>query len=209
MTVINAATTHHACAHHARAHHSHARANSRCENSTVHAVKVVRGMTLIEVLVSLLVISVGVLGMIALQANSMRFLQSSHSQGTAAMLANDVADRMRANGLETNNNNGYNHAFNGVHESTTVADCTAQPCTSAQLANYDLDQWQHLLTASLPSASSAIARTTTAGTGGATTHNFLVTIRWDDDRSGSTGTECDPAQKTSADLDCWQITVSL
>ena len=170
------------------------------------------GMSLIEVLVSMLIISIGVLGMIATQANAMRFLQSSHSQGAAAMLADDLANRIRANATEAIDKNAYVHRFNSSGESTqetdTIMNCAFVACGSGELASWDLSQWQQTMMASLPSASSAVTRSATAGTGSATTHDFLITLRWDDDRSGSTGTECDAGKKTSADLDCWQMTVS-
>lgn len=170
------------------------------------------GMSLIEVLVSMLIISIGVLGMIATQANAMRFLQSSHSQGAAAMLADDLANRIRANTVEAINNDAYVHRFSSSGESSretdTIKNCAFVACSTAELASWDLEQWQQTMMASLPSSSSVVTRSATAGTGGATTHDFLITLRWDDDRDGSTGTECDADKKTSADLDCWQMTVS-
>jgi type IV pilus assembly protein PilV len=167
-----------------------------------------RGVSLIEVLTSMLVLAVGMLGMIAVQTNATRFLQTSHSQGTAAMLAYDIGDRMRANTPEVTSNT-YNHTYNSASTSeSSVTDCTSNACSSAELAAFDVDEWQTLLSDNLPASRASIARTATAGTGGATTDDFLISVHWDDDRSGSTGTECDPADKTSDDLDCWQITVS-
>ena len=58
------------------------------------AIKRQRGFTLIEVLIAGLVLSVGVLGVAGLQITALKNLQSSQSYGVAAMLANDIADRM-------------------------------------------------------------------------------------------------------------------
>jgi type IV pilus assembly protein PilV len=55
------------------------------------------GMTLVEVLVSLIVISVGLLGVAALQITSLRSSQASFLRTQATALADDIIDRMRAN----------------------------------------------------------------------------------------------------------------
>ncbi|MES2091439.1 MAG: type IV pilus modification protein PilV, partial [Pseudomonadota bacterium] len=56
-----------------------------------------RGATLIEVMVSALIVAFGVLAMIALQANSIKFSKTSEYRSVATLLANDLADRMRLN----------------------------------------------------------------------------------------------------------------
>ncbi len=190
---------------------------NRCAHQTTRRQG---GMTLIEVLTSMLILSVGVLGMISVQSSAMRFLQSSHSQGDAAMLVNDLADRMRANQAIATSDNAYVHQFGSsivddeqeagqdTGNDTNAKDCASDTCNSAEMAAFDLEQWQEQLARSLPDATAVIARTATAGTDGAKTDDFLITVRWDDDRSGSNGTECDPTKKTAADLDCWQLTVS-
>lgn len=57
------------------------------------------GFSLIEVMVSLLVIGVGVLGLSGLQVASMKGANNAHSRTVATMLAADLGDRMRANQL--------------------------------------------------------------------------------------------------------------
>jgi type IV pilus assembly protein PilV len=56
-----------------------------------------RGTTLIEVLVTLVLISVGLLGVAALQLTSLRANQEAYSNSQASALAADILDRMRAN----------------------------------------------------------------------------------------------------------------
>lgn len=55
-----------------------------------------RGMTLIEILVAIVVLSVGLLGMAGLQLKGMQVNQGSAYRWQAAMLAEDIADQMRA-----------------------------------------------------------------------------------------------------------------
>ena len=54
------------------------------------------GMTLIEILVAIVVLSVGLLGLAGLQLKGMQVNQGSSYRWQAAMLAEDIADRMRA-----------------------------------------------------------------------------------------------------------------
>src|SRR6185295_1538044 len=56
-----------------------------------------RGFTMIEVLVSLVVLSIGLLGVAALQLTSLRSNHSSAMRSQATFLAYDIIDRMRAN----------------------------------------------------------------------------------------------------------------
>jgi type IV pilus assembly protein PilV len=55
------------------------------------------GMTLIEVLVALLVFSVGILGVAMLQLNALKYTDSSMRSMHASFIANDLFERIRAN----------------------------------------------------------------------------------------------------------------
>ena len=54
-----------------------------------------RGMTLIEILVAIVVLSIGLLGLAGLQLKGLQVNQGSIYRWQAAMLAEDIADRMR------------------------------------------------------------------------------------------------------------------
>jgi type IV pilus assembly protein PilV len=53
------------------------------------------GVTLIEVLITLVVVSVGLLGMVAMQSISMKNAQGSHHHTLATAIAYDALDRVR------------------------------------------------------------------------------------------------------------------
>ena len=55
------------------------------------------GFSLIEVLVALVVLSVGLLGLAALQQNAVRFNHDAYLRSQATVLAYDIADRIRGN----------------------------------------------------------------------------------------------------------------
>ena len=169
------------------------------------------GFTLIEILVSLIILSVGVMGIAAMQMSTYKQLRTSQNMSTAAMLAGDIADRMRANPAAALNNS-YNHTKTPAN----VRDCAALACTSAQLATYDIAQWQQRVTGnnggdtrepgSLPSGQGTVARI-------GTTSDFNITVRWDDNLSGSEGSACTALnpddEQTSADKDCRVTVLSL
>ena len=56
-----------------------------------------QGMTLIEVLVALLILTVGLLGAAAVQLNALKYTDSSRMTSQASFIAYDMMDRIRAN----------------------------------------------------------------------------------------------------------------
>ena len=155
-----------------------------------------RGDTMIEVLVTIIIIAVGVLGAAALQVTTLKNLSSSHSASVAAIVAEDLSERMRANPAGALAGN-YDHNS----APTSVTDCVGSPCpAAADLAAYDLETWWAQVTAVLPSGTGQIARN-------AGTNTFVLTVRWDEDRSGSTGLNCPGL--TAADLECYRFNVTI
>lgn len=161
----------------------------------------VRGFTLLEVMIALVVLAIGVVGLIALQMSTYQQLQTSHNYAKAAALAGAMADRMLANRAQAIAN-AYNHTAAPVG---LVPNCATTACTAAQLATYDMDRWQTEVTGgspkvpgSLPSATGEIARVGT---------DLIIRVRWDDDLSGSTGTTCAAAGvvHNPVNLECFEL----
>ncbi|NEV65007.1 type IV pilus modification protein PilV [Thiorhodococcus minor] len=67
------------------------------EPIAICAIKRQHAFTLLESLVALLVFSAGILGIAAMQVSGMRFTQSAQNLSVGVILAEDMADRMRAN----------------------------------------------------------------------------------------------------------------
>ena len=169
--------------------------SSRTQQRKAIVPRKYRGDTMIEVLVTVLILAVGVLGVAAMQVTTLKNLNSSYSTGVAALVTDDFVERMRAN-------DSVATAGTYIHSTapTGSTDCVANVCTATQLADYDMATWWALMSTTLPLASGQVTRV-----GG--TNTFVVTVRWDDNRNGSTGTNC-PVQ-SSADLECYQFRVSL
>jgi len=119
-----------------------------------------RGVSLVEVLVASVVLSIGLLGLAGLQASGLRVGQSSIHRGQAAQLAYDIIERMRVNSAGAPE---YELALN-----------SAAP-EGASIAARDLQDWRMRLRA-LP-----------AGTGSIDVNGrqVSVVVQWDDSRGAS------------------------
>lgn len=122
----------------------------------------VRGFTLIEALVALLVLSIGLLGVAALQLTSLRNNSNSALRTQATLLAYDIVDRMRANRFAALNADAYVVAFGDTLDPGTVA-------------GDDVQRWKDLIGQTLPAGDGEIERL-------AGTNTFVIRIQWDDSR---------------------------
>ena len=144
-----------------------------------------QGFTLLEVLIALLVLSIGLLGLAALQTIGLR--------SNSTMLAYDISDRMRANGQGILDGD---YVINSGPITGTPSDCTSIDCTTAQMALYDLNQWKNAV-AALPGGLGDITQVV----GPPLTHT--ITVRWDQHRTGATGSNCPPVDND--DLRCFRL----
>jgi type IV pilus assembly protein PilV len=103
------------------------------------------GISMVESLVALVVISVGMLGIAGLYLSSLQAGRSANLRVQAVNLASDLGDRIRANksGLVS-----YNMAAGGTGVPHACATPTA--CTPAFIAENDLFVWSNAVTAALP-----------------------------------------------------------
>lgn len=119
-----------------------------------------RGMTLIEALIALLVLSIGLLGVAALQMTTLKYNHSAHIRSQASALAYDISDRMRANRAAALAS-AYDVAIGAMPAGVTVA-------------AVDLIAWKGLLAATLPAGDGAIAL--------GPDNVMVITVQWDDSR---------------------------
>lgn len=158
----------------------------------ISALPRTEGFTLIEVLVAVLVLSIGLLGIASLQATSLRNNNDASMQTRASYIASDMADRLRANSSVANSYAGnYAAAPSGPDNGR----CIPVTCAPAEMVLNDVAEWNTQLD-SLPAGQGTI----TALAGGL----FSITVRWDEARNGANGTGCDPDNLN--DLRCLSIT---
>lgn len=131
---------------------------------TVHRRQ--RGITLLENLIALVVLSIGLLGHANLQNLGLRTNTHSYWRTQASILAIDIADRMRANpaGIATG-------GYNDISTLPEDANCIDTFCTPLAMAQTDARSWQQTLARELPQGSGSVVGT---GTGSL----FTIKIRW-------------------------------
>jgi len=118
-----------------------------------------RGSSLLEVLIALLVLGLGVLGMVAMQATSLKSNQTALVRTQATELVNEISDLMRAN---------RNAALAGSYDRALTDTAPTGTSTTA----VDLQNWKARL-ARLPSGQGSISHDGTT---------FTITIQWDESR---------------------------
>jgi type IV pilus assembly protein PilV len=144
---------------------------------------------MVEILVSMVVLSIGLLGLARLETLSTRMNQSAYFRTQASIFAQDMIARMRANqpGVE-------NFDYNGLPDPKRVADClTTTGCSGTDLANNDAFDWSLALAATLPSGQGTVCvdstpedGTNTGAAGCDGSGNItVVKVWWLDDRTGS------------------------
>ncbi len=144
-----------------------------------------RGFSLLEVLIALLIFSLGLLGLASLMVLSVKTNHSAYLRTQASFLAEGMADRIRANTGQTN-------SYIGDYDASTVGtdSCQAATCSPAQLVTRDRAVWSQQLVDFLPNSSATIACDGdiigTPATSGAATYNGLctLTITWTESNLG-------------------------
>jgi type IV pilus assembly protein PilV len=123
-----------------------------------------RGFTMLELLVSLVILSVGLLGVAMLQTKGQQFNHMSYLYTQANYLAYDVMDRIRANGTI---------AKTGQYAKGLPAelssDCTKSTCSAGQMVDFDLYSWKVLLERTLPGGEALISWSAP---------NYTISIKW-------------------------------
>lgn len=151
--------------------------NSRCQ----------RGASLIEVLVSMVILAIGILGISALQTNSMKSNQSSYMRTQAILHSEDIVERMRSN-LAGVSNGSYNDPTGAIN----AACLSPAACTPAQLAAHDVGEWEAGVAANMPLGAAVVCIDSTPEDGtpaapacDALGRVYATKIWWDDRRDGS------------------------
>jgi type IV pilus assembly protein PilV len=126
-----------------------------------------RGFTIVEALVALVILAVGMLGIASLYVTTLRASGSAASRMQAVNLASDLGDRIRANRTAE-----AAYAGAAAANGTTCIGATAT-CTPAQMAAHDLFVWQAALQAALPGAAGAV--TVDAGANPTT---YQIRVSW-------------------------------
>jgi type IV pilus assembly protein PilV len=117
------------------------------------AFKKQKGVALLEVLVAVMILSIGFLATSRMQIMGMRFNQGAFFKTQASVMSADMADRMRVNlsGVESGQ-------YDSIDTSTGQTDpgCMTTGCSPTELAQLDAWQWSQSIKNTLPDATGTV-----------------------------------------------------
>lgn len=128
-----------------------------------HGRRAAAGATLVEVLVAIVIASIGLLAMAGISAAALRYSKFSQHRASASQLAAEIAERMRANAYAPNALANYRYqesmaaqADLGLPPNPTCL-AVSDVCTLEQVAAADLWQWRSNVRSELPGGSVAVS----------------------------------------------------
>lgn len=143
---------------------------------------------MIEVMVTLAVLSIGLLGMAALQTMGIRFNHQSYERTQAVVQAYDLLDRIRTNWkcVKATPACDYDSVAIGSIPAVTqqcISATGSAVCTPAQMATYDVAQWNIANSRAINLGRGAACRGTLDASfvctaGAATSRTYSVAITW-------------------------------
>lgn len=156
---------------------------------TVSLGSIQRGVGMIEVLIAVVIISIGFLASAQMQVQGMRYNQSAYFRSQANMMLKDITDRMRANRTGV-----LSGAYSGktTSSSFSVPTCITNetPCSPSNLAQRDLADWSANFHAPanitnfvplLPSTALHVAQ----GSITASADVFVISVQWNESIDGT------------------------
>ncbi len=155
------------------------------------------GFSLVEVMVALIVMSVGLLGIAKMQALALASTTSARTRSLAALEASSLASTMRADRAYWANVTADPVVQFSAGAITKTADATLKlnttcPCTPAQLAYDDLNDWVTDLNLQLQNVSGTVQCKVPPAAGPATTVSCTISLNWTENQGTSN------AQQTSS-----------
>jgi type IV pilus assembly protein PilV len=135
--------------------------------------KVTQGFSLVEVLIALIVMSVGMLGIAGLYVQSMQAGRTSMLRHHAVNLAGDIADRIRANPTA-----GAAYVATSGADNSCIAGGT--DCTPGEMAAQDILIWQDQAASFLPVMGDGSQQVVVNYDAAALPPLYTVTVRWDE-----------------------------
>lgn len=149
------------------------------------------GFTLLEVLISIVIIAFGLLGIAGLQAFALKNNHSASLRLTATSLAADMVDRMKTN-VTGVGSGAYDAPTAAPYDAPIVNACLAAGCDPAQMAQHDLAEWGAKVKAAMPGGSGVVCLDSTPADGTAPGAaqcdgngfvGYVIKIWWSDDRT--------------------------
>lgn len=158
------------------------------------------------------ILGFGLMGIAGLQTSSAANMYTAYQYAQATTLAQSILERLRANRTAT-----LAGLYQHSKETVPIApskDCSKVTCSPAELSTWDLAILHSMIAApqekpyaEIPTGPLAIlpsGKTSITCQGSCAENSIhLITIYWDSQRNGATGTGCDP--DSPADLSCFRL----
>ncbi len=167
------------------------------------------GVTLVEVLVSILILGLAMISLAGLQSYTVKYQMGSANRSVLSMLVSDFAERVRANieaapgaVAKVQSPYLYNTDWDGQADAPKAADtdCATTVCTDASvLAQWDMASWRQRVRESLPRGSVQVSGTVQSG--------LNLTVMWQDNDYSATPPACAAGQSPADARQCCPITV--
>ncbi|MGQ0618551.1 MAG: type IV pilus modification protein PilV [Panacagrimonas sp.] len=168
-----------------------------------------RGFTLLEVLIAIVVISIGMLGVAGLQLAAVRSNTQSYERSQATALAYEMADKLRANRIAASEG-----AFNlEPFEEKTARTCIGEVCDKDDIAAFELERWVQRINLVLPEAATAsITQVCVTDIPCLERATYTIRVMWNESRESDAGdASCPRADMVEAGtrpLACVEMSVS-
>lgn len=127
------------------------------------------GFSMLEVLVTILIIAIALLGSAGLQAYAIKTGQGGQFRNQAAFYMSDIVERMSANKIYATSGVGYSTTL------ATTADCANTICTPDVLAAYDVTRWRLDIASAVPGGTGTITQTTAGNPS-----TYAIRVGWTD-----------------------------
>lgn len=192
------------------------------ECAMVYRLKRQTGTTLVEIMVSIVVIAIGLLGLASMQINALKFQQTASQRSEAVQASYDLADRMRVNFVYTRPElyanertaNEAKYTSKSTYAAGANSDHTAPnncnrvvaqgACTSEQVAANDLADWQLNLKRRLAGGTGYIEPVM-----GAAKSTFDVTVMWLEPTLDAVDSTCPKDAATPKGVRCFKVRISI
>jgi len=132
-----------------------------------------KGFSLVEVLIALIIMSVGMLGIAGLYVHSLQAGRTSMLRHQAVTLAGDIADRIRANPIA-------GEAYTAAAGADNGCVATGATCDAEQMAAHDIGLWQAQAASFLPPFADQSQQVVVTFDDDPSLPTYSITVRWDE-----------------------------
>lgn len=133
-----------------------------------HGPRGQRGIGMLEVLIAIVVLSIGLIGMASLQISGLRFNRDAFLRSQATVLIYDVIEQMRIDAVNAIDNGAYSASYS---QAASDVSCNSNNMDASSATTC----WQVYMRDHVPGASLNVA-----GPSGTDNNQFTVSLSWSD-----------------------------